>query len=629
MAIIKIPDGAGGWIEFPVVKGSKGEKGDRGERGPRGGQGPQGPQGEIGPKGETGTGLTVLGELSSEAELPIINNLGDSYIINGNLFVWNGNTFTNAGNIIGPKGDKGEKGDKGPKGDVGPQGPQGLVGPAGEPFVYSHFTEAQLELLTGPPGPKGDQGERGPVGPKGNAFLYSDFSAAQLEALRGPMGPQGKQGEVGPQGPRGNPFIYTDFTQDQLEGLRGPRGIMGPEGPRGPGIEYEWNGTVLGIRVEGETGYSHTDLEGPEGPRGMEGRPGQDGLVTSIFIGESQYTHQEGIIILPEFALLEHTHTTLEIEGLIDEYAEKVHLHNFEDISGLDQPLTKESSVIFGQLEVSGGISGLTIEEGGVSLSTKYAALSHNHAWSEVISKPTTATRWPTWSEVTSKPSTFAPSSHTHSAYDQAQYRGDYNYLGGGYNSGGTEKPNWFGSGKLKLQMLNGSNVGAPDTWNDCLWLSSYTGGDVKPSNLLVFGKNSDSIGFSRQDYDSTSWGTYRAILHSGNWSNYAAAKSHTHSYAATNHKHTPTLLRSSISVGGNASITFTDSKQHTVYVVYTYDTTSKGWMSTTVTRTATTTYNIMIQTLGYAFTFGRSGTTCTLKREGSAARNYMVYGIM
>lgn len=43
-----------------------------------------------------------------------------------------------------------------------------------------------------------------------------------------------------------------------------------------------------------------------------------------------------------------------------------------------------------------------------------FAPISHTHAWSEVTSKPTTATRWPTWSEVTSKPSTFAPSTHNH-----------------------------------------------------------------------------------------------------------------------------------------------------------------------------------------------------------------------
>jgi hypothetical protein len=103
--------------------------------------------------------------------------------------------------------------------------------------------------------------------------------------------------------------------------------------------------------------------------------------------------------------------------------------------------------------------------------------------------------------------------------YDQRVYNSDSNFLGGGYNSGGTEKPNWagFGAGKLKLQMLSGSNIGAPDTWNDVLWMSSYNGGDVKGSNILIFSKYNDRVGFARQSYDSLTWGTYREFYHTGN----------------------------------------------------------------------------------------------------------------
>lgn len=106
------------------------------------------------------------------------------------------------------------------------------------------------------------------------------------------------------------------------------------------------------------------------------------------------------------------------------------------------------------------------------------------------------------------------------SAFASTAVNNTYAYLGATYISGGTEKPNYFGSGKLKPQMLSGGNVGAPDDWNDCLWLSSYSGGDVKGSNVLIFGKYTDSIGFCRQNYDSTTWGTYRKIWHSGNQGN-------------------------------------------------------------------------------------------------------------
>lgn len=42
------------------------------------------------------------------------------------------------------------------------------------------------------------------------------------------------------------------------------------------------------------------------------------------------------------------------------------------------------------------------------------AAASHTHPWSDVGSKPSTATRWPTFAEVTSKPATYPPSPHSH-----------------------------------------------------------------------------------------------------------------------------------------------------------------------------------------------------------------------
>ena len=44
--------------------------------------------------------------------------------------------------------------------------------------------------------------------------------------------------------------------------------------------------------------------------------------------------------------------------------------------------------------------------------------------WGNVLSKPNTATRWPSWSEVTDKPSTFSPSSHTHNIiYERSDAR--------------------------------------------------------------------------------------------------------------------------------------------------------------------------------------------------------------
>lgn len=98
------------------------------------------------------------------------------------------------------------------------------------------------------------------------------------------------------------------------------------------------------------------------------------------------------------------------------------------------------------------------------------------------------------------------------------------NWLVGGYIGGGNEKPNnpLFGPGKMRLQMLSGSNLGIGNSWNDVLWASSYAGGDVKLSTALILSKDSDYVGFVKQNFDSASWGTPREILHSANHQNYS-----------------------------------------------------------------------------------------------------------
>src|SRR5699024_1610038 len=103
-------------------------------------------------------------------------------------------------------------------------------------------------------------------------------------------------------------------------------------------------------------------------------------------------------------------------------------------------------------------------------------------------------------------------------ALNHTRYNDKSNYLGAGYISGGNEKPNWFGPGKLKPQMLHARNFsGAPGGWHDALWISSYTGNDVKGSNVLLLDKSANRIGYARQNFDSTTWGKYVKIWDSTN----------------------------------------------------------------------------------------------------------------
>ena len=74
-------------FSFQNMKGEKGDKGD---------------------KGDDGTSVKILGTKHSYNELPLSNNAnGDGYIIGENLYVWNGNTWVDVGQIKGPQGDPG------------------------------------------------------------------------------------------------------------------------------------------------------------------------------------------------------------------------------------------------------------------------------------------------------------------------------------------------------------------------------------------------------------------------------------------------------------------------------------------------------------------------------------------
>lgn len=42
-------------------------------------------------------------------------------------------------------------------------------------------------------------------------------------------------------------------------------------------LEFNWDGTKLGIRVQGQTDYSYTDLKGSKGDTGAQGPKGEQG----------------------------------------------------------------------------------------------------------------------------------------------------------------------------------------------------------------------------------------------------------------------------------------------------------------------------------------------------------------
>ena len=102
-----------------------GPQGPQGPLGPVGPTGPAGPQGSTGPTGAQGLSIVLLGDVATTGDLPTGASVNDAYVVqaDGNLYVWNGSSWTNAGQIEGPEG---------PQGSTGPTGPTGPQGPAGE-----------------------------------------------------------------------------------------------------------------------------------------------------------------------------------------------------------------------------------------------------------------------------------------------------------------------------------------------------------------------------------------------------------------------------------------------------------------------------------------------------------------
>lgn len=175
------------------IIGPQGPQGPQGEKGDVGPQGPQGPQGEKGEQGNDGTSLNILGTKESDADLPLSAEKNDAYLINGEMWVFNGTNWNNAGRIQGPQGPQGPVGPQGPKGDPGPQG------------------------IKGDPGEKGEAGDAGPKGDKGTTFVPSvdtdgNISWSNTDGITNPETVNIK----GPKGDRGSDATVPIATTETL-----------------------------------------------------------------------------------------------------------------------------------------------------------------------------------------------------------------------------------------------------------------------------------------------------------------------------------------------------------------------------------------------------------------------------
>lgn len=228
-------------------QGAPGPKGDKGDVGPQGPQGLQGPQGEKGEQGNDGTSLNVLGTKESEADLPLSAEKNDAYLIDGEMWVFDGTNWNNAGKIQGPQGPVGPQG---PKGDPGPQGVKGDPGEKGEQGVQGLKGDTGPQGEQGSVGPKGEQGDTGARGitftpvvdSEGNISWSNDggLKNPQTVNITGPQGDTGAKGDAGPQGEKGTTFVPNVDTDGNIswsntDGIANPEtvNIKGPKGDKG------------------------------------------------------------------------------------------------------------------------------------------------------------------------------------------------------------------------------------------------------------------------------------------------------------------------------------------------------------------------------------------------------------
>lgn len=115
----------------------------------------------------------VEGKVEKEIDIPLLKDAVQKLITdNSDLILGEGfkdevaNNFieyakTNPESFKGPQGERGLQGEQGLQGERGEQGLQGIIGPKGDkgdkgnPFVYTDFTQAQLDALKGPKGESG------------------------------------------------------------------------------------------------------------------------------------------------------------------------------------------------------------------------------------------------------------------------------------------------------------------------------------------------------------------------------------------------------------------------------------------------------------------------------------------
>jgi len=161
----------------------------------RGAQGEPGSTGATGPQGPAGPGLVIKGSVPLVVNLPSSGNLiGDAYIVEGDgeLYIWDGDSWDPVGEIVGATGATGLTGSTGFTGLTGPTGATGIQGSTGPTGATGNLGATGATGETGATGSQGATGETGATG----------------------VGATGATGETGATGASGFDFNYNLVTSN-------------------------------------------------------------------------------------------------------------------------------------------------------------------------------------------------------------------------------------------------------------------------------------------------------------------------------------------------------------------------------------------------------------------------------
>ena len=142
-------------------------------------------------------------------------------------------------------------------------------------------------------------------------FVNNAIANAQLGGESGEVNLNGlvAKNEVG----NASQILFNDGQsfQSKLDNgsLQGPKGETGEQGEQGPKGE------------QGEQGPKGE--QGEQGEQGMQGEKGTDGLTTSILVNGQTFTHENGVITLPDYpqaGASADTYSREQIDAIIQDY---------------------------------------------------------------------------------------------------------------------------------------------------------------------------------------------------------------------------------------------------------------------------------------------------------------------